>query len=91
MEASFDNVVGNTYNLYQKAFNIMLVNQPTEDVLHRLHNDWNTVVGYERGMSFASEFNDRDNMKFYYDSIREVCPKIFKANKQNKNAKPENQ
>ena len=91
MEASFDSVVGNTYNLYQKALNIMLVDQPSEDVLRRLHNDWDAIVRYERGMSLASEFNDRDNMEFYYNSMRAICPKIFKANKQDKNAKPENQ
>ena len=91
MEASFYDVAGNTYNLYMKAFNVMCVNQPTEVVWHQLHNDWEAVVRYERGMALAVEFNDRDNMKVYYDRMRAVCPKIFRASEKDKNAKPENQ
>ena len=91
MEASLDNIVDNTHNLYQKAFDIMMINQPVERVWHSLHNDWDAVANYERGMSIASEFNDQDNVKYYRDRMLAVCPKIFDANRLDRHYNPDNE
>ena len=90
MEISLDNAIDNTYNLYQRAFEIMRFDQPSEEVLHQLHNDWDEVARCQRGLSLVLEYNDGDNLEFYYNKMRAVYPKIFEAYKRDKNNKPEN-
>ena len=92
MEESLDVVVmGNTYNVYQRSWEIMQFRRTPEAVTHRLINDWREIGECQRGLSLAAEYNDRENLEFYYNKTRDIYQKIFKVKREAKHANPENQ